>query len=73
MASKEVIRTDVLEMARVFNLCVSLGMQARHAPMDCGHAGQGDRLCALSSVKSRTIGGRSRKHAACQSDPVPFY
>jgi hypothetical protein len=35
-----------------------------------GHAGRGHRLCAASSVRSRTIGGRTRKHAACQSDPV---
>jgi len=24
-----------------------IGMQAGHAPVDCGHAGRGDRLCAL--------------------------
>jgi hypothetical protein len=25
-----------------------IGMQAGHAPMDCGHAGEGHRLCAAS-------------------------
>ena len=45
--NEEVIRAEVREMGRVFNLSVR-SHEAGHAPMDCGHAGGGHRLCAVS-------------------------